>query len=115
MVVIFAGEPAKLVAVKLKGPPGNVVVIFWIATSGMAAFAVLVKVQVICALERTFAAGMVNTVPTSVPKVPAGLPEAAALPSVQFAEVITKLVAKVSVSVTAVPVALAKMGVVTVG
>jgi len=115
IVVIFVGVPARFVAVKLKGPPGRSVVIFWIATSGMAGLTILVKVQVICALARTLVAGMVSTVPASVPKVPTGLPDAAAFPSEQLAEVIEKFVATVSVMVTAVPLALARMGVVTVG
>ena len=115
VVVIFGGAPVKLVAVKLNGPPGNPVVIFWIATTGIAGLTVLVKVQVICALVRMLAAGMVSTVPASVPNVPAGLPEAAAFPSEQLADVRVKFATTGSVMVTAVPVALARIGVVTVG
>ena len=115
MVVMLAGVAARLVAAKLKGPPGTTVVIFWTATCGMAALAVLVKVQVICALARTLVAGMVSTVPANVPKLPAGLPEAAALPSRQLAEVMVKLEATVSVMVTAVALVVARMGVVGAG
>ena len=114
-VVIFGGTPVKFVAVKLNGPPGNAVVIFWMATTGIAGLTVLVKVQVICALTRTLAAGTVSTVPASVPKLPAGLPEAAAFASVQLAAVRVKLATAGSVIVTAVPVALAKMGAATAG
>ena len=81
----------------------------------MAALAVLVKVQVICALARTLVAGMVSIVPTKTPKLPAGLPEAAALPSRQLAEVMVKLEATVSVMLTAVPLVVARMGVVGAG
>ena len=115
VVEIFAGAPARFVAVKLKGPPGKSVVIFWMATRGMAGLTIFVKVQVICALARILVAGIVRTVPERVPNVPPGLPDAAALPSTQLAEVIEKFVATVSVMVTAVPLALASIGVVTVG
>ena len=81
----------------------------------MEEITVLVKVQVICALARTLVAGIVSTVPTNVPKVPAGLPEAAALPSVQLAAVRVKLGTTGSVMVTAVPVAVARIGVVIAG
>lgn len=81
----------------------------------MAGLTILVNVQVIWALARMFVAGIVSTVPASVPKVPAGFPDAAALPSTQLADVIEKFVATVSVIVTAVPLALASIGVVTVG
>ena len=92
VVVILAGVPARFVAVKLKGPPGNPVVIFWIATRGMAGLTILANVHVIWALARTLVAGMVSTLPESVPKLPPGLPEAAAFPSRQLADVIVKLV-----------------------
>lgn len=115
MVVMLAGAPAKLVAEKLNGPPATTVVIFCMATKGMAGFTMLVNVQVIWALARILVAGIVRTVPASVPNVPTGLPDAAALPSEQLADVIEKFVATVSVIVTAVPVALARIGVVTVG
>ena len=115
IVVIFGGAPAKFVAEKLNGPPATTVVIFCIATNGMAGLTMLVKVQDICALARILVAGIVSTVPASVPNVPAGLPDAAALPSEQLAELIEKLVATVSVIVTAVPVVVARIGVVTAG
>ena len=58
-------------------------------------------VQEICAAATTLAAGMVSTLPVSVPKV-AGLLVTAALASVQLAVVAVKLGARVSVMVTAV-------------
>ena len=115
MVVILGGVPVKLVDVKMKGPPETAVVIFCIATTGMAGFTVLVIVQLICALARILVAGMVSTVPANVPKLPTGLPEAAAFPSVQLAAVSVKFVTTGSVIVTATPVALARMGAATVG
>ena len=114
-VDMFAGVPARLVAVKLNGPPVKVVVIFWIATRGIAGFTILVKMQLICALARTLAAGMVSTLIARVPNDPAGFPDAAALLSVQLADVMVKFVATASVIVTAVPLALARIGVVAVG
>jgi len=115
VVVIFAGVPARFVAVKLNGPPAKSVVIFWIATRGMAGLTMLVNVQVICALARTLVAGMVSVLAAKVPKVPTGFPDTAALLSEQLADVIVKFVATVSVTVTAVPVALAKIGAVMAG
>ena len=115
VVVILGGVPVRLVDVKTKGPPTTAVVIFCIATTGMAGFTVLVIVQLICALARIFVAGMVSTVPANVPKLPAGLPEAAAFPSVQLAAVRVKFVTTGSVMVTATPVALARMGAATAG
>ena len=53
---------------------------------------------------------MVSTMPTKVPKVPAGLPEATAFASTQLAAVSVKFVTTGSVIVTAVPVALANIG-----
>jgi hypothetical protein len=110
VVDMLAGVPAKLVAVKLNGPPAKSVVIFWIATKGMAGLTIFVNVQTSLALVRTFTAGMVSTLPASVPNVPAGFPDVAALLSMQFAPVMVKFVASVSVMVTAVPVALAAIG-----
>ena len=81
----------------------------------MAGLTVLVNVQVICALARILVAGMVSTVPTKVPKLPTGLPEAAAFASTQLAAVSVKLVTTGSVIVTAVPAALAKIGAGTEG
>jgi hypothetical protein len=75
----------------------------------------LVNRQVICALARILVAGIVSTLPDSVPNEPAGLPEAAAFASEQEAEVIVKFVAKVSVIVTAVPLVVARTGDVVVG
>lgn len=115
VVEMLAGAPARFVAVKLNGPPGSSVVIFWIATSGMAELTMLVNVQVICALARMLVAGIVSTLPARVPNVPAGLPDAPALPSEQVADVIVKFVATVSVMVTAVPLVVARMGDVVVG
>lgn len=115
VVVIFGGAPVKFVAVKLNGPPAKPVVIFWTPTTGMAGFTVLVIVHVICALARMLIAGMVKTVPANVPKLLAGLPEAAAFPSEQLAAVSVKLVTTGSVIVTAVPVALARIGAGTAG
>lgn len=110
VVVMFGGRPVRFVAVKLNGPPVIPVVIFWIATTGMAGLTVFVIVHVICALARILVAGIVSTVPAKVPKVPAGLPEATAFASEQLAAVSVKLVTTGSVIVTAVPVALAKIG-----
>lgn len=85
------------------------------ATSGMAGFTILVNVQVICALARMLVAGIVSTVPERVPNEVAGFPDAAALPSTQLADVIVKLVATVSVMVTATPLVVVSIGVVIVG
>ena len=76
----------------------------------MAGLAILVKPQVICALARILAAGMVKTLPETVPNAVAGFPEAAALASVQDADTIVKFVASVSVIATAVPTAVTGMG-----
>ena len=81
----------------------------------MAGLTVFVIVQVICALARILVAGIVSTVPTNVPKLPAGLPEAAAFASVQLAAVSVKLATAGSFIVTAVPAALAKIGAGTAG
>jgi hypothetical protein len=112
---MFGIAPARFVPVKLNGPPGSSVVIFWMATKGIAGLTMLVNVHVIWALGRTLTAGIVSTLVTSVPKVPTGFPEAAAFPSTQFADVIVKFMATVSVRVTAVPVVMTRMGVVVVG
>ena len=76
----------------------------------MAGLTILVKPQVICALARILAAAMVKTLPASVPNAVPGFPEAAALPSVQEADTMVKLVATVSVIATAVPTAVTGMG-----
>lgn len=62
---------------------------------------VLVIVQVICAAAKTLAAGIVNTLPASEPKL-AGFPVIAELASVHVAAVALKFAAGVSVIVTAV-------------
>ena len=100
--MIAAGTEVKLVALKVKGPPAAPVVVFWMATVAVpAVFTVLVKMQLIWAAAKTLAAGMVSTLPASVPKL-AGFPVMAELASVQVAEVAEKLAAGVSVIVTAV-------------
>ena len=101
-VVIAAGADAKLVALKVNAPPAAPVVVFWMATVAVpAVLTVLVKVQLICAAANTLAAGMVSTLPASVPKL-AGFPVMAELASVQLAADAEKFVAGVSVIVTAV-------------
>ena len=75
----------------------------------------MVKTQFSCALGFTLMAGIVRTVPTSVPIAVAGFPDAAAFASKQLAVVMVKLVATVSVIVTALPVVVTKMGGAVVG
>lgn len=115
VVVILEGVPCRFVAVKVKGPPANPVVIFWIATDGIAGFTVLVMVQVICAFNFTFAAGIVTNVPANAPKLPGGLPEFTALASVQLAAVNVKLVTAGSFIVTADPTVVTRTGAGTAG
>jgi len=101
-VVIAKGVVARFVALNVKGPPAEPSVDFCNATvAAVAVLTVFVMVQVICAAAKIFAAGMVNTLPTSVPKL-AGFPVTAALASVQVADEAVKFVAGVSVIVTAV-------------
>lgn len=101
-VVMAAGTAFKLVAVKVKGPPAAPRVIFCTATvAAVAVLNVLVKVQVICAAANTLAAGMVSTLPAKLPKL-AAFPVTAEFASVQVALDAVKLVAGVSVTVTAV-------------
>ena len=101
-VVIDAGFDARFVAVYANGPPAAPKVIFWTATvATVAVFTALVIVQVIFAAASTLAAGMVNTLPASEPKL-AGFPVIAELASLQVAAVAVKLAAGVSVIVTAV-------------
>ena len=101
-VVMDAGIEARFVTAKANGPPAEPKVIFWTATvAATAVLTVLVRVQAICAAATTLTAGIVSTLPASVPKL-AGLPVTAALASVQVAAVAVKFVAGVSVSVTAV-------------
>ena len=115
VVVMLLMVPVKFVAVKLKGPPTIPVVIFLMATVGMAGLAMLEKLQTIWALALTRAEGIVNTLPLSVPNAVVGLPEAAALLSRQEAAFIVKLVASVSVITTAVLFAVTATGAKTVG
>ena len=115
VVVIFESVPARLVPVKLKGPPGKSVVIFCTATCGMAGLTMLVNTHVICALARMLTPGIVSTLPASVPNVPEGFPEATEFASEHEADEIVKLEATVSVMVTAVPLVVARMGDVVVG
>jgi hypothetical protein len=61
------------------------------------------------------AAAIVSWFPASVPKVPVGFPDAAALASVQFADVMVKFVASVSVILTWVPSVVTRIGDATVG
>ena len=82
VVEIEAGAAARLLTAKLNGPPKPPVVSF--CTETVADFAALVKVQVILAAGKMFAAGMVSTAPLKVPKL-AGLPVIAALASMQVA------------------------------
>ena len=93
-VVIDGSPKVRLVAEKVKGPPAAPVVIFCTATVGP--LTALVKVQVISAPAKTLVAGMVNTLPASVPKVPT-LPVMTAFASVQLAENAVKAAAGVSV------------------
>ena len=83
-VVMAAGAEARFTTVKVKGPPATVLVVFCTAT--VAGISALVKIQLICAAGKTFAAGIVSSRPVSVPKLPA-LPVTAALASVQLAVV----------------------------
>lgn len=100
-VVIAAGGEVRLVEENVNGPPAEPSVVFCTETVAAFTLSVLVIVQVICAAARIFAAGMVSTLPARVPKL-AGLPVTAELASVQLAADAAKLVAGVSVIVTAV-------------
>ena len=113
--MMAAGVDARFVAANVKGPPAEPRVIFCTATvAAVAVFTVFVMVHLICAAATIFAAGMVSTLPASVPKL-AGLPVTAALESVQLAAVAVKFVARVSVIVTAVLKAVTLMAVGDVG
>jgi hypothetical protein len=112
---MFESVPARLVPVKLKGPPGKRVVTFCTATCGMAGFTMLVNTHVICARARMFVPGMVITLPESDPNVPEGLPEATEFASEHEADEIVKFAARDSVMVTAVPLVVASMGESVVG
>lgn len=100
-VVIAAGLDARFVDVKVNGPPAAPKVIFCTATVAAFGLMALVMVQFIFAAATTLARGMVRIFPAREPKL-AGLPVIAALASVHVAAVALKLVAGVSVMVTAV-------------
>jgi hypothetical protein len=101
-VVIAAGFDARFVAVKVNGPPAEPSVVLRTATvAAFAVFTLFVMTHVIFAPARTLAAGMVTTLPASVPKL-AGFPVMAEFASVQVTDVGVKLVAGASVMVTAV-------------
>ena len=101
-VVIGAGVERKLVDEKVNGPPAAPEVVFCTATvAEVAVITALVNTQLICAPAKTFAAGIVSTLPAKAPKVPT-LPVTAELASVQLAADALKLAAGVSVTVTAV-------------
>ena len=101
-VVIEAGLDARFVAVNANGPPAAPNVIFCTATvATVAVLTALVIVQVILAAAKTLAAGIVSTLPESEPKL-AGFPVIAEFASVQLAAEAVKLLAGVSVIVTAV-------------
>jgi hypothetical protein len=111
LVEIAGIAKLRLVAVKVKGPPAEPSVVFWMATvAAFGVLTVLVKVQVIWAAATTLAAGMVSTLPTNAPKL-AGLLVMAEFASVQLAVVAVKLAAGVSVKVTAVLKAVTVAGV----
>jgi hypothetical protein len=114
-VVIAAGAEARFVDVKVNGPPADPKVVFCTATVAAAAvFTEFVMVQVILAAATTLMAGMVTTLPASVPKL-AGLPVMAEFASVQLAALAEKLAAGVSVIVTAVLKAVTLIAVGTAG
>ena len=101
-VVMAAGFDVRFVAVNVNGPPAAPNVIFWTATvATLAVLTALVMVHRICAAARTLAAGIVNTLPASEPKL-AGFPVIAEFTSAQVAAVALKLAAGDSVIVTAV-------------
>lgn len=85
------------------------------ATVGMAGLAMLLKVQTMRACALTLIAGMVRTLAVRLPNAVLGLPEAAKLVSTHEAVLMVKLVAAVSVIVTAVPVVDTAMGISVVG
>jgi hypothetical protein len=76
----------------------------------MAGSTILVNVQTIRACASTFAPGIVKTRPARVPKVPDGFPDTVAFVSMQFADVMVKLVVMPSVIVTALPVVVTGTG-----
>jgi len=97
MVVILPGFEARLVAVKVNGPPKEPDVIFCSASVG--GLGALEKVQTILAKSFKFVAGTVMVLPASVPKL-VGLPVVPELVSVQVPVDRLKLVLAASVSVT---------------
>ena len=97
VVVIGAGLEAKLLAVKVKGPPKDPAVIF--CRVSVAGLGVLVKVQMIFAFCFKFSAATVMTFPDKLPKL-AGLPDTAAFVSVHEPVVKLKLALAASVNVT---------------
>ena len=96
-VVIFAIAVARFVAVKVKGPPKEPVVIF--CSVNVGGFGTLVNVQTIFAKSFRLVAGMVMVLPASVPKL-AGLPEVPEFVSVQVPVDMLKLVLAPSIKVT---------------
>ena len=88
-----------MVVAKVNGPPAAPRVTFCKATVGP--LTALVKIQLICAAAKMFAAGIVSTFPAKVPNVPM-LPLMPEFASVQVAVAAVKFVAGVSVTVTAV-------------
>jgi hypothetical protein len=110
-----AGVEARFVDVNVKGPPADPKVVFCKATvAAVAVLTVFVIVQLIFAAASTLTAGMVITLPASVPKL-AGLPVIAELASVQVTAEAVKFVAGVSVMVTAVLKAVTLIAVGTAG
>lgn len=95
------GGEVRFVDVNVNGPPEAPVVVFCTETVGVAALRPLVMTQVICAAAKTFAAGMVTTLPANDPNV-GGLPVIGALASEQLTAEIAKLAVGVSVIVTSV-------------
>jgi hypothetical protein len=94
---MLGGADAKFVGVKVKGPPNAPVVIF--CNVRVAGFGALVNVQTIFANSLRLIAGTVIVLPDNVPKL-AGLPDVAALVSVQVPAVKLKLILAASVRVT---------------
>ena len=97
IVVIAAGTAERLATAKLNGPPAPPVVTFLTAT--VAATAVLVKLQLIWAAGKIFAAGIVSVVPLSEPKL-AGFPVTAEFASLHVAALGLKLPLAASVTCT---------------
>ena len=98
-VVMAAGVLARLVTVKLKGPPAPPVVIFWTRTTGIL---LLVKVQTMFAVAAVAAALRVSTLPASVavppPAMPVQVAEASVHPEGMVSVIVVAVAAVVSVS-----------------